>query len=226
VTVDGICKNVSDKLAISDQPGSEDRAFLIRALNEGVRRVLLATRINVEAVTLSLVADTSEYTLDTDILALVDYVNTDDNRSTFTIAPTTEVLYRRLLGAQGAARRFTLIGGNKLIVQPTPNEDADVTLYAVTQPAEFVTNGGDDPLTAAVPEYAQKAVEWWMCVEGAQKNKDFQTTEYYSALYDREIIKVRKDSRWLAGRRLAPMQASYPERPNVRPAENSQDEGY
>jgi hypothetical protein len=180
----------------------------------------------VTKVELELVSGQSEYSLDEatggGILALVDYTNTTDNRQTFSVAPTADVFERRLLGSEGTTLRFSLLGTDFLVVNPTPNEDQTVDFYAVLQPADLFD---DDDLDTVLPAYAHKAVEWWVCREGSEKNKDYQGISYYSNLYDKEVIKVRKRARWAAGRRLPQGRIGYPDQTNRPPADNSYDDG-
>ena len=228
MTLNQILRQVSDKTALSDAASSAERTFLVRACNEGIRQVLLDTRCKVTAVTINLVAGTSEYDMSTySILALVDYTQPADNRRTLANVNTSDVLTRRLWGSTGEATRFTMLGDDMMIVNPTPTATGTFTFYAVVAPSALVdvTDNSDD-LTLLLPNYALKAVEWWMCVEASQKNKDMQGIQYYTALYDKEVVKVRKRNRNMAGRRLATPKIGYPDQPNVRPARNDFDDGY
>jgi hypothetical protein len=226
VTLDEICRQVSDKSALSDASGSPERTFLERACNEGIRQVLLDTRCKVTAVEISLTAGTAEYDLtDYNILATVDYINVDDNRRTLSNVNTGEVLARNLWGSTGSARRFSILGDDLLIVNPTPADDDTFTFYAVVQP-DLITDGGTDLADDHLPAYAQKAVEWWMMIEASQKNRDPQGIDYYTSLYEKEVIKVRKRARWVAGRRMATPKIGYPDHPNVVPARNDFDTGF
>lgn len=227
-TSNQILRLVSDKTSLSDADTAE-RVFLVIAFNEGVRQVLLDTRCRIDPVEIALTAGQSEYVLaDTlgdgiSILAVLDYTNVADNRSTLVVANQGEILARRLWGTVGTARRFAMLGENLLIVQPTPDADGIFTFYATLQPEELA-DGADDPLEI-LPSYAYKAVEWWMCIEAMQKNRDSNGVGYYTGLYEREVIKIRKRARQMAGRRIAAGRIGYPERPNVLPADNSQDMG-
>lgn len=228
MTLNQILRQVSDKTALSDAAGTAERTFMVRACNEGIRQVLLDTRCKVTAVTINLVAGTSEYDISSyNILATVDYTQPTDVRRTLANVNTGEILQRRRLGATGEATRFTLLGDDLLIVNPTPTATGTLTFYAVVAPSALVdvTDNSDD-LTLLVPHYALKAVEWWMCVEASQKNKDYTGIDYFTALYDKEVIKVRKRNRNMAGRRLATPHIGYPEQPNIRPSRNDFDDGF
>lgn len=202
-TLNQLLRTVTDKTSVTDAAGTAERAFLVRAYNEGVRQLLLDTRCQVEPITIALTAGDSEYDLTSyNILAVVDYVNTDDNRSSLWVAPTSEVLARRLWGSQGAARRFTVLGTDLMIVNPTPAEDGEFTFYAVVQPTELTTDDGETDLADQIPAFAQKGVEAWMCIEASEKVKDFQGVQYYTARYKEECVKTRKRMRQMAGRYL------------------------
>lgn len=227
MTLNQILRQVSDKTALSDAAGTAERTFLVRACNEGIRQVLLDTRCKVTAVTINLTAGEDQYDLTSyGILATVDYINVDDNRRTLSHVNAGEVLARNLWGSTGSARRFAILGEDMLIVNPVPAEADTLTFYAVVQPAALVdvTDNSDD-LTLLLPNYALKAVEWWMCIEASQKNKDYTGIDYYTALYDKEVIKVRKRARWVGGRRIATPKIGYPDAPNVMPARNDFDAG-
>jgi hypothetical protein len=231
VNLDALLLKVSHKTALSDAAGTADRLFLVGAVNEGIRQVLQDTRCKVTAVTFSLVAGTSEYDLQTalsgdEILAVVDYTNPTDNRTSLSIAPTAEVLARRLQGATGAARRFALLGGNLIIVNPTPTENGTATFYAVTKATDLTTSQGSTSLDTYIPVYAQYALEAWVCKEAAQKNKDLNGVGYFQSEYDKEVIKIRKRGRWLGGRRLPPGNIGYPDAPNTPLHDNSSDLNY
>lgn len=230
MNLDALLRKVSHKASFSDAASTEDRAFLIGAVNEGIRQVLQDTRCKVTSVTFTLTAGTSEYDLQTalsgdEILAVVDYTNPTDNRTSLSVAPTADVLARRLQGATGAARRFTLLGGNLIIVNPTPNENGTATFYAVTKATDLLTTNGSTSLDTYIPVYAQYALECWVLKEASQKNKDYQGIQFYQGEYDKECIKVRKRGRWLAGRRLPGPMLGYPDMPNTPLHDNSFDAG-
>lgn len=231
MNLNALLLKVSHKTATSDAAGSADRAFLVTAVNEGIRQILQDTRCLVTKVTANLVNGQSEYELSaflstaSEILAIVDYTNDDTNRTSLSVAPTTDILSRRLQGATGAARRFTLLGSNLIIVQPTPNAAATATFYAVVKGADLTTTSGATSLDTYLPVFAQKALEDWVCKEASEKNKDYQGVQYYTASYDREAIKIRKRGRWLSGRRLPAGAMGYPDEPNTPLHDNSFDDG-
>lgn len=211
-----LLNQVSHKMSMSDAAGSADETFLVRAANSGVRQVLQETRCYVVRDTLSLTAGTSEYTLDADYIALLEASNEgDDARSTFSLVQADYLLERkRRQLASSTARRYTLIGSNLLIVEPTPDTATSITLYVVPAPANELADRSDDPSDTAyggIPEFGHRAIEMWMCMEAAEKMRQFDAVEYYRKQYDKEIVDTRKVIRGRASRRLAPPRVGYPD---------------
>lgn len=218
MTLDDLCLRASQLTGLSDATGSEERTFLEDVANEGVREVLLETRIYVASDTISLTANTSEYAFPTDILAVLDWDQPSDSALfTVTQAMTTDVLRRRHAVGDGTVTQFTLLGANLLIVTPTPSADGTLTVYAIPLPTEM-TLGSHDPSSATyggIPVWAHNAILAWMCKCASERNRDFQAVQYWQDRFDKECGKARRRARDLAGRIPAAPSAGYPSRPII-----------
>jgi len=213
MTLAQLSRQVSDKTGLSDATGSADLAFIWRALNEGVRQVLQDTHCYVAETTISIVAGTDEYTLATSILQILEFDNPAAEPYNFVIAPASEVLARRRSGAPtGTPTRFTLMGSNFLVVTPTPATSYSLGLYYVPLPTEMSADAHDasSATYGGIPTFAHKALEYYACAEGMERNKDPDFTNYYLQKYQAEIVKIKKRLRGLAGRHLPPPIVGYP----------------
>lgn len=213
---------VSAKMSMSDDVNTADGIFLTRAANRGTREVLERTRCYVKKATLTLTEGTTEYDLTTALglteapLVVLEASNSnDDSRSTFTLVQGDVLLERqRRQIASSTTRRFSLFGTNLLLVQPAPESDMTIDVYLVPAPANPLSDDADDPSDAAfgnVPEMAHRAIEQWMCMESAEKLRQFDAVEYYRKQFELEIVQVLKKIRGRANRRLAPPRIGYPD---------------
>lgn len=228
MTLAQLCRAISRKHALTDAAGSDDLEFLYAAANRGVREVLLETHCYVVNDTLAITAGDNEYELDTGWLAVVDYTTADPTSQSLNVVPSGSLLARRRIGVGSAARRFSLLGHNLLLIEPTPSENATWTFYVVPVPTNPLDSGADDPSVVTfgmtptnyggIPEPLHRAIEMWMSIEACELNKDYRGIEYYSGQFRAECVKARKRIRDRAGRRLAGSRVGYPETTGILPA--------
>lgn len=223
MTFQDLLLRVSHKTGLSDIASSAEQSFLIEGAKEAVRKVLLDTGCHVTQYTLNLTANVDEYVLTSTILATVDYQPSVTNTTIMPIAAATsgDVLYRRSIGTVGAAREFTILGDNVLIVSPTPTAAETWLLYVVLD-GSLLSALSNATITAdlsnasygGIPIWAQSAVELYLLAYAAQKNQSLATVQFYADAYEKECGHVRKYKRGLEGRRMPPPRIGYPGKPN------------
>lgn len=176
--------------------------LLGRRLNQGVREVLLRTRLYVVTDTVALAASDNEYDLatelDPDLLAMIAIVNSDNfplrRESVATIldlrrgtAPTAQAAY---------LYRYALNGAHTLMLYPTPSSTGTLTVHYVPKPTEMTTSG-HDPSSATygnIPVEFHDAIEFYACWRMASFDDDSSSGmgENYRRLFEDSIAKARK----------------------------------
>ena len=193
-------------------------------MNQGVTDVLLRTHCKVSSATLTLTSGTEDYTLDTNILRIIDMFVTSDLQDYAMERKTVAeilALRRSVASNTSPSRYYAVAGSNLLMVYPTPSSADVVTMYYVPRPATLST-GSDTP--SEIPSEFHKLVEWYALSEAADYDDDGSSNvgANYLARYEKGIAEAKAAISRKGGR---PARAIPGRRPRIGPSVPSQDIG-
>jgi hypothetical protein len=117
-----------------------DEVEIDRRVNEGATDFMLRTGIKVQQGNPTLTADEGDYTLDTDILDIMDVYSTSgsqDYRMERISVPELLEMRRGASTMVGPARYYATAGANLLMVYPTPTGADELTVYFVPRRLRF-----------------------------------------------------------------------------------------
>jgi hypothetical protein len=221
---------VAGKLGLTTTASGNEETLTDRWLNEGVVDVLLKTRCNVNVGTVSVTAGTSDYTLGTAILEVMDMTYQSVSQSTSSSLERTtpaEILRLRQAGALSSpAQMYALNGNDLLMLWPTPSSADTITLYYVPRPTAMSATGNDpsSETYGGIPSEYHKAIEYYALWQGADYDDDASSKvgADYRRLYLELIAEFKRAARKKGGRSLG--KAVVGRRPRL-PHDNSQDTG-
>ena len=164
---------VIEWLGLQDIPSYDEKDIVEDALYRGTLDLLTRTRLIVRCVELTTFADKGEYVLDQHLLTLVD---------------VEDGYRRRLRRDESCDYGFVLIRADLLRIVPTPSEDGQVQVYAVTKPAKMDSDDDSpsDAMFGSIPEEFHDAIvtfALWRCADYADDTTT-QNGEYYRTLYE------------------------------------------
>jgi hypothetical protein len=140
---------------------SADEVEIDRRVNEGATDFMLRTGIKVQQGNPTLTANEGDYTLDTDILDIMDVYATSgsqDYRMERISVPELLEMRRGASTMVGPARYYATAGANLLMVYPTPTGADELTVYFVPRPVTL-SAGSDTP--SEIPAEYHPAVEMY-----------------------------------------------------------------
>lgn len=185
---------VSAKLGLDTTASGTDEVLVDSWINEAVTDFLLQTRCKVVSATTTLAADEEDFTLDTDILTIIDaYV--DGSTADYAM---TQVLAHELLAMRRATSTtatgplyYAVAGSNLLMVYPTPAATTTLKIYYLPRPITLSTGSASPD---EIPVEFHKAVEFFALAEGADYDDDQSSAQgqRYREEYDRWVMKARK----------------------------------
>lgn len=202
--------NVSAILGL-DNSTSGDQTQIDAYINEGVLEVLKATKCYVTYATASMTANSSDYTLDTDILEIRDVFSTSGSVTRpLERRSMDEILdLRRASSTAGAQiRYYALAGHNLLMVYPTPSTGETLTFYYVPMPT-VMSNSAHDPSSSTyggIPSENHNVIEWYALWRLADMDDDSSSEQgmMYRESYLRALAEMKRHLRFKGGYRLAP----------------------
>lgn len=210
-------RRVSKTLGIENTT-SGDQTEIDEAVNEGVLDILRISNVTVEKGTTTLTADVEDYTLDTDILRIIDlYVTGSDSRTySWEQLAVPELLRLRRTNSDltDTVRYYALAGSSTLLVYPTPSTADEVTIYYVPRPTEM-TDAAHDPSTATyggIPREFHRGIELYALWRMADLNDDVSSEqgERYRALYEKFAAEINRDTSRKGGARMPQARTSRP----------------
>lgn len=208
-TVNQLCTRAAVMTGLSDASGTEDRTLMDGLVNEALARVFQDTQCVVTKITVTLTSGEDEYALDRGVITVLNYGQSDDNAtSKITAIPAQDIIERKFLSSSGPVRYFAVLGGNLLIVSPTPNAAQVIYFWAVPVPDSVATTA--DIFSTGLPTYAKRAVEAWMYARCFEQARDYNAAGYWDTQYQLECGKIRVAARRQAGRSLPPGRIGYP----------------
>ena len=176
-----------------DNTASGDQTFMDQYINEGVSDVMLKVRFRVRPFEMALTADEGDYTLTTDILAIIDLIVTSQSSdySLARVTPSDILDMRRNAAGSSPARYYAVAGSDLLMVYPTPDAADTLTGLYVPRPATL-TAGADTP--SEIPAEWHKLVSLYALYRCADMDDDSSSDmgERYRALYENGIREARK----------------------------------
>ena len=188
---------VSGKIGL-DNSVAGDQTAIDLWVNEGVTDVILRSKCQMAAATITLTAGTPDYTMDTAILAIyAAYVNTGGIPYWLEFTSVDEILaMRRTTTANVSPAQFYAVGGSNLfLIYPTPASSSDsVTIYYTARPSTLSLSS-DSPST--IPSEFHKAVEYYALAQAADYSDD--NTSQGGAVYMQQYeLWLRRVKKWVA----------------------------
>jgi len=161
-------------LGLQEIVSLDEGAIVDQQLYQGTLDLLSRTRCVVRCIDVRLLADTSEYTLDHQVLSLVD---------------VEDGARQRLRRNQNAGvYGFSLIRSDILRVVPTPSEDGEMQVWAVQRPKQMTVDTDSPSLEqyGAIPDEFHDAIvtyALWKCADYAD-DSTASNGDYYRTLYE------------------------------------------
>lgn len=216
---------VSSILGLDNTASSAEQSLMDSWINEGVANVLVETHCKVLPFTMTLTAGEDDYTLSTDILALIDLFVDAASGDDFPVQRvTSSELLRMRMNASTAispVMRYATSGSNLLMVYPTPSA-ADVLVGIYVPRPTTLSSASDTP--SEVPAEYHRLIVQYACWRGADMDDDSSSEqgERYRGLYELGCGELRQAVKGKGGSRLAPARHN-PRRRQLIPHNNSTD---
>jgi hypothetical protein len=178
-----------------------DEVEIDRRVNEGATDFMLRTGIKVQEGNPTLTADEGDYTLDTDILDIMDVYATSgsqDYRMERISVPELLEMRRGASTMVGPARYYATAGANLLMVYPTPTGADELTVYFVPRP---VTLSGPSDTPSEIPAEYHPAVEMY-ALWRLGSMRDDQTSSQgsrYKEEYEAMVLRARRTVALMGG---------------------------
>jgi hypothetical protein len=178
-----------------------DEVEIDRRVNEGATDFMLRTGIKVQEGNPTLTADEGDYTLDTDILDIMDVYATSgsqDYRMERISVPELLEMRRGASAMVGPARYYATAGANLLMVYPTPTGADELTVYFVPRPVTLSV-GSDTP--SEIPAEYHPAVEMY-ALWRLGSMRDDQTSSQgsrYKEEYEAMVLRARRTVALMGG---------------------------
>lgn len=223
---------VALKIGLDNSPDSIEQVEIDSWINEAIRDILMETQVYVVEGVANFTSGTSDYTLDSKILDIKDVFITSDgiNYTLDKVSPDAIIQYRRGQNvATGPARYYAVNGANNIMVWPIPGSSDTMTFWYVPRPIELV-NASDDPSDSShggIPTEWHKGIEsyaLWQAGDYADDSSS-QNGLTYQQLYEKWLLKIKKERSRKGGRRLGAIVAGRRKRP-FAPHDPSTDTNY
>jgi hypothetical protein len=192
---------VAETIGLDNSVGGQQTLIDIW-VNEGVEQFLLDTHCKVSSTTISLTADTADFTLPSSILAIHDLDVTSSNE-TFGLTRTTlaDIMrMRRASSTSDSPTRYYTVEGRLMVLYPTP-VGGSITVYYVPRPAALSATASTPD---EIPAEWHGAVAQWAFHRGADFRDDQSSAQgqRYRDEYDRWVQRCRRGERNVGGRTL------------------------
>ncbi len=195
-----IRNEVSRVIGLDQTAAGTDELLVDAWANEAVIDILLETRCYVASATTALTVGEGDYTLDSDILHVVD-VHLTSGGVTYRlkqVSPQVLLDMRVTTNSEAASpvSHFAVAGSNLLMVYPVPSTADTMTIYYVPRPTAM-SAGTHDPSTTTyggIPTEFHRAIVKYTAAEAADYRDDptSQHGDRYRADYQRWIGKIHK----------------------------------
>ena len=195
-----IRNEVTRVIGLDSTAAGTDELLLDAWANEAVVDILLETRCYVASATTDVTVDEGDYTLDSDILHVVDvHLASGGVKYRLKHVSPQQLLDMRVSDNAEAASpvtHFAVVGSNLLMVYPIPSTADTMTIYYVPRPTAMST-GTNDPSTTTyggIPTEFHRAIVKYVEAEAADYRDDAtsQQGDRYRADYGRWLSKIHK----------------------------------
>ena len=218
--------NISAILGLDNSTGG-DQTQIDAYVNEAVLEVLKNTKCNVTSATATMTANSSDYTLDTDILEIRDvYVTSGGSDYILERRTVNEIIQLRRLtpAATNPTRFYALAGHNLMMLYPAPGSSDVLTFYYVPYPTAL-SNSAHTPSNSAyggVPDENHNVIEWYALWRLADMDDDASSDlgERYRAYYREGLVDMRRHLRDKGGYKLSRIRVN-PRRAPTAPSDPS-----
>lgn len=197
---------VGGKIGLDYQNPGDERDLIDEWCSQGVRDVMLRTHCYVATSVLSTTADEWQYDLAYAVMA-IKYLWRDGSTEKMIRVDSEQIVEMRESANQdvpGTVIQWAMLGGNQVLVWPTPTEEYQMNIIYVPRPTElsFDTHDPQDPTYGGVPIEYHKAIEYFALAEAADYDDDAGTAQgdRYKALYEAEIRRVKTSLDGKSGR--------------------------
>lgn len=196
---------VSRKFSLDQTASGEEETAVTGWLNEGVVEVLLETHCTVSRGTTTLTANTADYTLDTDILAIHKIIDSNNVPLDQVTESEIEELRRASATASASVQRYA-VAGSMLMIWPTPSAASTLTVYFVPRPTPM-SAGTHDPSDATyggIPTEYHKGIELYATWQAADYDDDISSAQgdRYFGQYSAWVNKIRKNNKLRGGAKM------------------------
>ena len=198
--------NVSSIIGLDNTAGGADQSLVDGWVNEAYLTLTRDTRSKVSIATFTLTSGSADYTMDTEVLSIIDvYVTSTSVDYSLTRIAVDDLLTYRRNGATvqaSPARYYAYTGGNLLMFYPTPNAADTITVYYVDRPTALSASS-DSP--SDVPAEYHPLIEWYALWRAADYDDDESSKQgdRYRQWYVEGLGKMRRDLN-LKGGKLPP----------------------
>jgi hypothetical protein len=195
---------VSAKLGL-DNSSNGDRDLITSWVNEGYEDFIRRTHCKVAWDSVALTADTTRYSLPTNVLAILDLYSTSGSQN-YTLERTTLPEIQKMLqvspSVAGPVRFYATDGFTYLHVYPAPASGDTLTVTYVPKPTAL---SASSDVPSDVPTQFHRALEYFALAEGAEYDNHgpSQFGAYWRALYEKAVLEARGDANRIGGRRHA-----------------------
>ena len=174
-------------------------------VNEGVVDFVLRTGCKAQSDDTTLTVGVKDYTLDVDILQILDAsVTSGGNPYRMERISHFELLeLRRTQASDDVPRRYATMGSNLLLVYPTPAAADTMTIYFTPRPAALSASGD---IPSEIPAEFHPAVEYYALSRLASMRDDQTSAQgaRYAEEYEKWVQRCRRAMSKMGGSRLAP----------------------
>ncbi len=189
-----------------DNTVAGDQTYMDYFINEAVADVLVKTHCKVCSFTMTLTADEGDYTMPSEVLALIE-LRATSNSDNFALDRMTaaEILrLRQNTNSDSPSRAYAVAGANLLMLYPVPEGADTITGLYVPRPAAL-SGAADTP--SEIPAEWHRLVSYHALFRAADMDDDASSEmgERYRALYDQGIRDMRKAVYQHGGTRMAPI---------------------
>jgi len=229
---------VSRSLGLDDTPVNPDNPgdeliLMQRWVNRAITDVLVKTRCRLDEADMSLIAGTTDYRIDDDILAVDEISAPDASGQPYMLTEVpnqtiTDILYQDAPQVPGTPSYY-YCKGDYLRVAPTPTDGIVLHYFYVPRPTEIPADGTtandtadlSDGTYGGIPsEFHDVVVSYclWQAAQyddkggGFYRGHAFAPGSAYQALYQDRIKEIRRELRGKAGRGMHMARIGYPDR--------------
>ncbi len=211
-----LVERVGEKLGLAYDVAGIEQDFLQAWCNEAVVDVLLNTHIYTKIGDTTLTSGTSEYRMDSTVLAIDDGSGTTPaGVGHYLVVTLDEMIARQSANVVSpTARKVISIQGDLLIVSPTPSSSETLRFYYVPKPTTMTSDSHNPSSTTygGIPDQYHRAIEYYMLWQGSEyddKQAALKPQDYYQ-IYLGECAKIRKRKGGSRDRRMLPARIGYP----------------